>query len=138
MKKIRLKGKGTAGKAEGIALVSRESMSLMSDVNPQTGEVVNEVHDLYGKNVKGVILVFSSAKGGTGTAMRIPEMVRLGIAPLGIINQVANPPVVEAALMGGIPLIDRLDQNPVEVIRTGDFVKMDADTGTVSIEKQEG
>lgn len=136
MKKIVLKGHGTTGKAEGPALISKESMSFMSDVNYMTGEVVNATHDLCGKNVKGKILVFHSAKGGTGTAMRIPEMVRLGTAPLAIINQVANPPVVEASLMGGIPLVDRLDQNPLDLIETGDFVKVDADSGTVTVEKK--
>jgi len=136
MRTIVLKGHGTAGKAKGLALVSRESMSFMSDVNYMTGEVVNATHDLCGKNVKGKVLIFHSAKGGTGTAMRIPEMVRLGTAPLAIINQVANPPVVEASLMGGIPLVDRLDQNPIELIQEGDMVSVDADAGTVTVEKK--
>ena len=93
-------------------------------------------NDLYGKSVKDTILVFRSAKGGTGTAMRIPEMARIGTAPRGIINQVANPPVVEAAIMGGIPLVDRLDQDPIEVIETGDYVRIDADAGIVEVEKR--
>jgi len=136
MKKIILRGRGTTGKAEGVALVSRESMSFFSDVDYRTGKVVSEVHDLYGKSVKDTILVFRSAKGGTGTAMRIPEMVRIGTAPRGIINQVANPPVVEAAIMGGIPLVDRLDQDPIEVIETGDYVRIDAYAGIVEVEKR--
>jgi hypothetical protein len=135
MKRITLKGHGTAGKTEGIALVSNESMSFMSDVDYLTGRVVNEKHDLYGENVKDKILIFRSAKGGTGTAMRIPEMVKIGTAPRGIINQIANPPVVEAAIMGGIPLVDRLDKDPIELIQTGDFVIIQADTGTVIVEK---
>jgi len=136
MEKIILKGHGTEGKAEGIALVSKESMSFFSDVNYQTGEVVSAVHDLHGKNVKDVILVFRSAKGGTGTAMRIPEMKRIGTAPKGMINQLANPPVVEAAIMAGIPLVDRLDKDPIEIIETGDYIRIDGDNGIVEVEKK--
>ena len=43
MKKIILRGRGTTGKAEGVALVSRESMSFFSDVDYRTGKVVSEV-----------------------------------------------------------------------------------------------
>jgi hypothetical protein len=33
-------------------------------------------------------------------------------------------------------LVDRLDKNPCEVIATGDWVKVDAEKGTVEITKK--
>jgi len=40
------------------------------------------------------------------------------------------------AAMGNIPLVDRLDKNPLEVIETGDHVRIDGDQGVVEITKK--
>ena len=37
------------------------------------------------------------------------------------------------AIMNDIPMVHRLDQNPLEVISTGDYIKMDATKGVVEI-----
>jgi len=39
----------------------------------------------------------------------------------------------QAAILNGIPMIHALDQNPLEAIKTGDYVKVDGDLGTVEI-----
>jgi len=36
----------------------------------------------------------------------------------------------------GEDLLDRLDKNPLEVIKTGDYVKVDGDAGTVEVMKK--
>ena len=46
--------------------------------------------------------------------------------------------IAAGAAIGNIPLVHRLDQNPLEVIRTGDFVRIDADKGIVEVTKKEG
>jgi hypothetical protein len=35
-----------------------------------------------------------------------------------------------------LPVIDRLDRNPVEVIETGDWVAVDGNTGTAVVTKR--
>jgi len=44
-----------------------------------------------------------------------------------MINVQAEPIIAAGAAIGNIPLVHRLDQNPLEVIHTGDFVRIDAD-----------
>jgi hypothetical protein len=39
--------------------------------------------------------------------------------------------------MGNIPLVDRLEKNPLEVIATGDHERIDGDPGIVEITKRE-
>jgi len=40
------------------------------------------------------------------------------------------------AIISGIPLVDRVQENPLEAIETGDFVKVDADSGLVTVIKK--
>jgi hypothetical protein len=44
--------------------------------------------------------------------------------------------IAVGAAMGNIPLVDRLDKNPLEVIATGDHVRIDGDQGIVEITKR--
>jgi predicted aconitase with swiveling domain len=59
-------------------------------------------------------------------------------APRGMINVQAEPIIAAGAAIGNIPLVHRLDQNPLEVIRTGDWVRIDADQGIVEVTQKEG
>ncbi|HTX44492.1 MAG TPA: DUF126 domain-containing protein, partial [Methanocella sp.] len=61
-----LKGRTVSrGKASGPALVSKDAISFLGGVDPKTGIVIEKGHALYGKNVKGAVLVFPSGKGST-------------------------------------------------------------------------
>ena len=54
-----------------------------------------------------------------------------------MINVEAEPIIAVRSAMGNIPMVDRLDQNPLEVIATGDHVKIDGDKGIVEVTKKE-
>ena len=54
-------------------------------------------------------------------------------APKGIINLRAEPVVTVGAIFADIPMVDRLDGNPMELIKSGDTVELDADRGVVKI-----
>jgi hypothetical protein len=49
----------------------------------------------------------------------------------------AHPVWVTMAIIIDIPLVDRLNKNPCEVIETGDWVRVDAQRGTVEVTKNE-
>jgi predicted aconitase with swiveling domain len=74
---------------------------------------------------------------GPQTAMRL--LVTLGevYEAERMINVQAEPIIIAAAALGNIPLVHRLDQNPLEVIRTGDFVRIDADQSIVEVTPKE-
>jgi len=134
MEEIILKGhKVSKGKAEGEALVTHEPISFMHGVNPENGLVIEKNHELEGVSLSGKILVFPLEKGSTGGSYVLYEMVRCGTAPKGIINLRADPIIVLGAIISNIPMMDRLDGNPLELIRTGDHLELDADKGLVKI-----
>jgi hypothetical protein len=135
--KIVLRGrKVIGGWAEGEAVVTKEPVSFLGGVNPDKGIVVERGHELEGQSITGKIFVFPHGKGSTAGPYIIYAMAKRKTAPVAMINVEAEPIIAVGAAMGNIPLIDRLDKNPLEVIATGDHVRMDGDQGIVEITKR--
>ena len=129
-----LKGhKVSKGKAEGEALVSQQPISFGAGVDPATGIIMDKDNELKGTSVSGKILVFPVGKGSSMGSYRLYEMTRNNVAPKGIINLRGEPVIVSGAIFSNIPMVDQLDSNPLETIKTGDYVIIDADQGTVTI-----
>lgn len=144
MAKIILKGhKGIGGTSEGEALVCQEPVNLMADTgnvwtDPTDATFTNKVGtpSVYGKSFKDKVLVFPTGKGGIFSSNIMMDMVAVGTSPKAIINVQAHPVWAALAIELNIPLVDRLDKNPCEVIETGDWVKVDAAKGIVEVTKK--
>jgi uncharacterized protein len=137
MDEITLKGcKVVKGKAKGEAVVSHQPIGFAGGVNPETGQIVEKDHELEGMNITGKILIFPVEKGSTGGSDIIYEMAKMNKGPSGMINLRAKSIVVVGAILSDIPVVDRLDGNPLELIKTGDYVEMDADQGIVKVRKK--
>ena len=134
MREIILKGHRVAkGRAQGEALVSHEPISFLVGVDSETGLIIEKNHELEGVSVTGKILVFPVGKGSTLGSYRLYEMVRCKTQPKGIINVRADPVITVGAIISNIPMVDNLDGNPMKLIKTGDYVQLDADRGIVKI-----
>ena len=134
MPEIILKGhRVSKGKAEGEALVSQSPISFMGGVNPETGIIVDKGHELEGASVSDKILVFPVGKGSTSGSYQLYTLVYFKKAPKAIINRRADPVVAIGAIIGDIPMVDKLEPDPLEVIKTGDLVEVDADQGIVRV-----
>jgi predicted aconitase with swiveling domain len=141
--KLTFKGHGViVGVAEGLALVSAQNLSLWGGLDPKKGLIIDRRHELHGQQVTGKVLVFPYGKGSTTGAIVFLEAVKCGNAPAAIINIETEPILASGALMARlfygktIPIIDRLDRNPVEVIRTNDYVRVDGNVGLVEIRRE--
>jgi predicted aconitase with swiveling domain len=134
MDEIVLKGHKVAkGRAEGEALVSHEPISFLGGVDSETGLIIEKNHELEGVSVTGKILVFPVGKGSTLGSYRLYEMARNKTHPRGIINVRADPVITVGAIISNIPMVDDLDGNPMKLIKSGDYVQLDADQGIVKI-----
>jgi len=139
MAEIFLKGhKVSKGKSTGEALVSQSPISFFGGVNPETGLIIEKGHELEGASISGKVLVFPIGKGSTAGAYQLYELTISKKAPKAIINISADPIVAAGAIISGIPMVDRLDQNPIEVIQTGDLVEVDANQGVVKVQSKSG
>ncbi len=110
------------GSASGPALVSTDPISFFGGVDPLTGKVVERGHALEGQTISGKILVFPQGKGSTVGSYVLYRMKKLGTAPAGILNSETETIVAIGAIIAEIPLVDKLDADPVATIKTGQHV----------------
>lgn len=124
------------GKASGEAVVTSEAISFNGGVDNMTGIVTEPGHELEGVNIAGKVLVFLTGKGSTGGSYKIYDMVSRGTAPVAFIQVNPEPITTIGAIIGNIPVVAGLNENPTIAIATGDFVELDADAGKVEITKK--
>ncbi len=125
------------GRATGPALVSSDAISFLGGVDPATGTVVEKGHALFGRSVRGTVLVFPGGKGSTVGSYLIYQLQKNGVAPVAMINVRAEPIVAVGAIISGIPMVDRLERSPLEAIRDGVTVTVDGTAGEVEVPGQE-
>ena len=124
------------GVAEGPALVTGETISGWGGVNPMQGTITETRHELLGQSFAGRILVFRGAKGSSGWSA-IFHMARLaGKAPLALVFNDMTTKVALGAVVMRVPAVTALDRDPLAVIASGDWVRVDGDRGRVEVHKQ--
>ena len=134
---IILKGHKVAkGKAEGEALVTHESISFYHGISPEFGVVIEKNHQIEGISVAGKILVFPIAKGSSAGSYQLYEMVRYKTAPKGIIDLRTDSVITLGTIITDIPVVDNLDGNPEDLIKTGEHAELGAYRGIVKIIKK--
>ena len=134
---MKIKGKSvTGGTTEGDAIVTRMPISFTGGMDPNSGIIREPNHELEGQSVAGKILVFPAGKGSTTGSWQFYATFKRGNAPKGIINVKAEGVVAVAAIITGTPMMHQLEDNPLECISTGDFVRINADEGYVEVEKK--
>lgn len=129
---------GVGGPVEGEALVSTQGFNARYDLDRTRGVFSRPAHDLYGQSCAGKIVVFAAAKGGIATSWALLDLKARGLAPAALIFRETNPVVVQGAVLADIPLVHRLDPDPVTTIRTGDWVRVVPEAGRVEILRRAG
>lgn len=120
------------GCVEGEALVLTMPFSFLGDFDLTSGDI-NGLHDQAGLNISDKILVFPSGRGSTTGALIGFYAGFFGTGPKGMICREAEPVIVINAVMNDIPMMDRLEMDPMEAIRTGDWVCLDATNRVVRV-----
>jgi len=115
-----LKGKSyVSGSAGGKALVTQMPInftaSFTSPVNILPGrrsEIRDRHHDLFGKKIKGRVLIFPAAIGSTFTGMVLLDLMFEKIAPCAMVVQKADSLLVSGSILAnvwfkkGIPIVE--------------------------------
>ena len=133
---MKLKGrKVMGGNAEGEALISRDPVSFYGGVDPVTGCVTEPGHFCCGENISGKVFIFPTGKGSTVGSYVLYRMKKLGTAPAAIINIETEAIIATGCVISDIPLVHRLNRNPLEIINDGDKILVEADEGIIEIIK---
>lgn len=110
-----------AGRVAGEALVSTEPVGFLGGVDGETGIVTEQGHPLEGQSVTGKVLVFPTGKGSTVGSYVLYQLAVKGLAPVAILNAASEPIVAVGAIIGEIPMVDQI---PIDLIQTGDHVRV--------------
>jgi predicted aconitase with swiveling domain len=134
---ITLRGRRIVGGcAEGEALVTHQTISGWGGIDPMTGTIIETRHELRGQSFKDKVLVFPGAKGSSGWSAAF-HMTRLtNSAPKAMIFNIMSTKIALGAVVTRAPSVTNLDQDPLTVIETGDWVKVDGDRGIVEVTKR--
>jgi predicted aconitase with swiveling domain len=133
---VTLRGRTVVGGcAEGAALVTRDTISGWGGVNPMSGTIIETRHELCGQSFKDKVLVFPGAKGSSGWSA-VFHMTRLtGTAPKALLFNQMTTKIALGAVVMRVPSITDFDQDPLAVIESGDWVKVDANRALVEVIK---
>jgi len=123
------------GHRQGPALVSKKPLSFLGGVDYNSGVVIEKDHDLKGEPLKDKVLCFPSGHGSTVGSYVLYSLVKKGLGPKAIVNQVADTVVVVGALIAEVPMVDQID---IKQIKTGYIVEVDGDKGTVKVTSRKG
>lgn len=121
------------GYAEGEAIVTKVAFSFLGELDPTTGKVPSPSHELFDQTIAGKIFVFPTGKGSSAASIVSWIAMQMRNNPKAMICIEAEPIVAAAAITANIPMVDKLVENPLDVIKTGDFLKVDATKGIVEI-----
>jgi len=123
------------GVAEGEALVTTEPISGWGGVDPRNGTVVEMRHELRGQSFAGKVLVFPGAKGSSGWSAQFHVARLMGTAPAAWLFNQMTTKVALGTVVTHAPAMTDFDIDPLTVIRTGDWVRVDADAGVVTVRR---
>ncbi len=134
--RITLRGrKVIGGVAEGEALVSSRPLMGWGMVNEKLGFTTERNHPLFEVPFAGKILVFPEMRGSGGFIAYGRTRV-YGKQPAAFIYNKGCSLTILAAMNARVPTVTELDQDPLEIIETGDWVRVDGDRGVVEVTKR--
>ncbi|HSV81192.1 MAG TPA: DUF126 domain-containing protein [Ramlibacter sp.] len=124
------------GVAEGEALVTRDRISGWGGIDSRTGTIVETRHELRGVSFAGKILVFPGAKGSSGWSAAFHMARLMNAQPAAFLFNEMTSKMALGAVVTHSPAMTDFDRDPLGVIATGDWVRVDADRGIVEITKK--
>ena len=131
---IEMLGRGIVpGVTEAEALVTRDPISGFGGIDVATGTVIEPRHELFGVCFTGKVLVFPGAKGSSGWSGFFQSTRLMGTAPAAMVFNVVTTKAVLGAIVTRIPTVVEASPNPLDVIRTGDLLRVDGDNGVVTV-----
>jgi uncharacterized protein len=132
-----LHGRGAIpGVAEGIALVSRESIQGWSGLDQNTGLVIEKGHPFEGRAIKDAVLILPGGKGSNGWSIQFHSAKVAGIGPAAFVFPKMDSRTGVTAAVLCVPVVTDLQEDVFALIKTGDFVRVDGDKGTIEILKE--
>jgi predicted aconitase with swiveling domain len=115
------------GTGEGKTLVTSQPINFLAMVNANTGIITDQLHQLYGKSVKGSVLIFPYAIGSSVGAYSIYSLKEYGNAPSAVVCSKADITTASGCALANIPVVDLPNETPLSSLRQGLKARVEAD-----------
>ena len=124
------------GQAKGKVLITKDPLSFLGGVDPYTGIVIDQNHELYGQKISDKILIIPSGKGSTVGSYILFQMAKNKTAPKAIISIKAEPIIATGAIMANIPMVHQPESSLFNLLENGDIIEVDADKEIIKLTKK--
>jgi predicted aconitase with swiveling domain len=121
------------GKAKGEIIVSKDPITFLSGVDPETGIVMEKGHAIEGRSIAGKVLVFPHGKGSTVGSYIVYALKKNGKAPAAIVNNEAETIIATGAIIADLPMVDKPSQD-INSLKDGMIAEVDGNEGIILIE----
>ena len=116
------------------ALVTHNVINFLAMVDTKSAIIIDKHHELYGKSIKDIILVFPNAIGSSVGAYAIYSLKINRVAPSAIIC-INNADIITASgcAISDIPIVDKLEKPSSFILESEMEICVDADKELVTI-----
>jgi uncharacterized protein len=116
------------GRASGRALVSREPISFLGDLDIATGTVVGRLPSIAGQSLRGRVLLLPATIGSAGAWRFLYQLFKHDTHPVAIVcAELPDPSVVQGAILADIPIVCA----PIDAFANGELLEIDGTAGTI-------
>ena len=122
------------GTGKGKALLTKQPINFLSMMNTRDASIIDQTHELFGKSIRDVVLVFPNAIGSSVGAYTLYSLKVNRVAPIGIICS-NNADIITASgcAISDIPVVDKLDKPATSIIHSGMEIRINADIAMVEM-----
>lgn len=123
----------SGGKIEGEALISKDNIMFYL-MDPITGVIIEQGHDIEGSSVSKKILIFPGGKGSSVVqADGLFQLNMNGNMPAAMVIQHPETVLVSSAIIMEVPMVDKVDPAFYDAVKNGNRIIVDADAGKIEI-----
>ena len=115
------------GKVTGKIIKSSQPINFLGSIDKKTGEITDQKHDLFGKNIAGSILVFPNGIGSSVGAYTIYSLKSNNVAPAAMVCQKVDLTVASGCALANIPMIV-VSNEEFDSLNNGNQITVDTNT----------
>ena len=125
------------GTGEGEMLVTTKPINFLAMVNAKNGTISDPLHELYGRSLKGSILILPYAIGSSVGAYVIYSLKEYGNAPSAVVCSRVDITTASGCALANIPVVNLPQGIGLSQLEQGRKAKVDADAGTITLERSQ-
>ena len=128
------KGKSIVkGYFKGEAIVSRQPISFLGGVDPESGIITEKGHELKGLSLSKKVLIIPHGKGSTVGSYVIYSLAKRGLAPGAIVTTSLDVMILTGCVISNIPLISNVTEEIFSHVRNGSIIEVDGSKGLIRL-----